>query len=129
MYDFRDWFVTPGMDYKDWFVNPLVDYKDSSWTNYVGSPRHKLSEKDGVVTLKIIMAGATKSGIHVYEKNNYLYVSYVGSKDNHEVSDFDRKWSLSDDIDASKITSEYKDGMLIITLPKKEFSENEIKVK
>jgi len=36
---------------------------------------------------------------------------------------------LSDSIDQEGIESEYKDGVLVVTLPKKKSTETEIKVK
>jgi len=103
-------------------------YDASSWTDYVGIPQHKFDEKDGVITLRVLMAGAKKAGIHVYVKENkYLCISYVDGKDG-DFYDFDKSWSLLDSIDQEGIGSEYKDGVLVVTLPKKKFSEVEIKV-
>ena len=104
-------------------------YDASSWTDYVGIPQHKFDEKDGVITLRVLMAGAKKAGIRVYVKENkYLCISYVDGK-NGDFYDFDKSWSLPDGIDAGGIESEYKDGVLTVTLPKKKSTETEIKVK
>jgi len=104
-------------------------YDASSWTDYVGFPQHKFDEKDGVITLRVLMAGAKKAGIRVYVKENkYLCISYVDGKGG-DFYDFDKEWVLSDSIDQEGIESEYKDGVLVVTLPKKKSTETEIKVK
>jgi len=87
-------------------------------------------EKDNVYILSVELPGVSRDDIHVEFENKSLRVK-AKKKKTHEddnankisgyrdYTEIDKMWAVSDSIDVKKISSEYKDGVLTIKLPKK----------
>lgn len=91
-------------------------------------PRVDIYETDDAVHVIADMPGVDESTIDItLEKNVLSLYGYVdvAKPDNYslafaeyEVGDFERKFTLSDEIDREKISATVKDGVLNILLPK-----------
>jgi HSP20 family protein len=95
-------------------------------------------EVDGKVKLVIELPGMTRENVKVEVKENRLNIS--GTKSENEdkentvfyrtervFGDFSRSFELSNDLDAENISAEFKDGVLIIEIPKIAPQEPEVK--
>jgi len=91
-------------------------------------PRVDIYETDDAVNVIADMPGVDESAIDItLEKNVLSLYGYVDAAkpDNYslafaeyEVGDYERKFTLSDEIDREKISATVKDGVLNILLPK-----------
>ncbi|WP_458700562.1 Hsp20/alpha crystallin family protein [Sulfurospirillum sp. 1307] len=101
--------------FKDMSISPALDLKD-------------LGDK---YELNLNIPGSDENSINIDVKDNQLKVEAKTSKDNSKKSDnyiykeifsgsFSRVLTLPNDADASKLKSDYKDGVLKITIPKKD---------
>ncbi len=91
-------------------------------------PRVDIYETDDAVHVIADMPGVDESAIDItLEKNVLSLYGYVDAAkpDNYslafaeyEVGDYERKFTLSDEIDREKISATVKDGVLNILLPK-----------
>lgn len=97
-------------------------WPENPWHDWVGYPRYKLfSEKDSLV-LQIELPGIKKDNIRVYVKENkYLCLEVKEEK-------IDAEWGISSYVDTDKISAEYLDGILAVSMPPKESSIKEITV-
>ena len=95
------------------------------------TPRVNIRENDEQVTLTFEVPGMDKGDIKIVVENDILTVS--GERkftDEQADSDyvraeirsgsFSRGFTLPDTVDAEKVTADYKNGLLEVTLPKKE---------
>ena len=97
-------------------------------------PMIKFFKKDNNYITQFIIPGINKKNIKIELKNNILTVSGNEEKtsqttDNNISSSsytnsFTRAIKMPDDADTSKITTDYKNGVLTITTPKKPESES-----
>ncbi|MCP4178568.1 MAG: Hsp20/alpha crystallin family protein [bacterium] len=89
-------------------------------------PKIRLLKRSNEDILQFITPGMAKKDIHIDIKGNIMTVS---GKSNinmlDDISDkvelttgFDQKVQIPDDVNVNKITSDYKEGLLTITLPK-----------
>lgn len=90
-------------------------------------------EKDNNYVIEMDMPGAKKEDLTLDLEKGYLTISYSTSK-NEEVKDENRKYIRRErheytncsrqfyvgDVEEEKINASFKDGILIITVPKKE---------
>ena len=95
------------------------------------TPRVNIKENDDLVSLTFEVPGMDKGDIKIVVEDNILTVSgerkLAGeqSEDNFIRSEirsgsFSRGFTLPDTVDAEKVTADYKNGLLEVTLPKKE---------
>ena len=104
----------------------LEDETDTAWT-----PRVDINETDKEVTLDVELPGLEKKDVTVEVRDNTLTIS--GERTNEKKTDdkycrrverhygkFERTFSLSDEVDANKISAKYKNGVLSLALPKTE---------
>jgi len=101
---------------------PSINTREGEYAYHIdvdlpGVKKEDISVKveNNVLTLK----GERKSKEEVKEKNYYKMESSFGS--------FTRSFTLPDNIDAENIHAENKDGVLEITLPKKEQKKESVK--
>lgn len=101
---------------------PSVNTREGEYAYHIdvdlpGVKKEDISVKieNNVLTLK----GERKSKKEVKEKDYYKKESSFGS--------FTRSFTLPDNIDAENIHAENKDGVLEVTLPKKETKESSVK--
>src|SRR5699024_5074579 len=90
-----------------------------------------VKESDDGFSVEVAVPGKKKEDFEVELNNNLLTISSEGKnkKESKEenftrcefsYSSFKRSFSLPDDIDASKISADYVDGIIKINLPKRE---------
>ena len=98
----------------------------------VTTPSVNISENDDSFTMEIAAPGLNKSDFKIAIEKDQLIVSSEKSSDSAQVEEgkwtrkefnytsFKRSFHLSDSVDAEKIQATYENGILILTLPKKE---------
>jgi HSP20 family protein len=98
-----------------------------------------IQETDKSYDLHVMAPGLKKEDFKINVDQNTLHISYEQKAENKEqpqdgkwlrneyrMRSFKRSFTLNDKIDASKIAAKYADGVLVVTLPKKENSEPEV---
>lgn len=132
-----------GDTFRSFFNHPFFSVKDEVLNTSNFTPRVRISEDKDNFYLSIEMPGIPKDDVKISLENNVLSVS--GTKKHQNKSEdtnlimneiyygeFCRSFNLSDDIKTDNINAEFKDGLLTITMPKKEEVKpvvKEIKVK
>jgi HSP20 family protein len=92
-----------------------------------------IRETDKAYEMEVLAPGLKKEDFNVDISNNMLTVSFEHKEENKEenksegylrqeyrMQSFARSFALDDTVDADKIMAQYKDGVLHLTLPKKE---------
>ncbi|NJY63884.1 Hsp20/alpha crystallin family protein [Salinimicrobium sp. CDJ15-81-2] len=113
-----------------------TDWMDGGRTmNRIGTsvPAVNVSENDDYFTLEVAAPGKTKKDFNLELDNGVLTISSEEKneeekKDNNgrftrrefSYSSFKRAFTLPETVDVEKISAEYKDGVLMINLPKRE---------
>jgi HSP20 family protein len=112
-------------------------FDDNLWTGNQGWLNSQVPvnvrETDNNYELEVVAPGLRKENFNVNMHDNMLTVSFEHKQeDNEENKDrgylrheyrtqsFSRSFTIDDSVSADKITAEYKDGVLHISLPKKE---------
>jgi HSP20 family protein len=134
MYNARNYAVSPrtfggmleGMFNKDW--NHFNDF--GSMTVPVN-----IHESDKSYDIHVVAPGMKKEDLKIDVDNNTLHISAEHKEETTEkqegkwlrneyrVKSFKRSFTLNEKIDTAKITAKYNDGVLVVSLPKKENSE------
>lgn len=111
------------------FANNVPSSK-FAFDNFYYKPLLDISSNSNEYIIKTDIPGVKKSDIKIQVENNLLTIkaevdefkennsTNIISKERY-VQKFQRTVSIADDADTSKIKSEYKDGVLSITIPKK----------
>jgi HSP20 family protein len=140
MYNKRFYGITPrtiGGFFEDVLQNGInqVNEEISSYTAPVN-----IQETPKSYELHLVAPGLKKEDFKLNIDSNILNISFEqknekteGSTENKEetkwlrneyrMRSFKRSFNLNDKIDAGKIAAKYADGVLVVTLPKKEVSE------
>jgi HSP20 family protein len=95
------------------------------------APRVDIYEDANNLVLKADLPGVDPEDVEIKVENGVLYLSGerkfekdVKEENYHRVERsygaFSRSFSLPSSIDSDKVTAEYKDGQLILTMPKRE---------
>ena len=119
----------------DWGLQPAEGLDDTTW-----APKVDIYETDSSYVLNAELPGLTKEEINIDVNDNTLTLkgekkfeekvekdNYVRVERNY--GNFARSFALSDDVNPEGITASYKEGVLELTLPKKEEAKpKEIKV-
>lgn len=106
-------------------------------------PAADVEENDDNFVVKMDLPGLTKKDVHITYKDDALYIS--GEKKMEKVDEkaqlhryernygkFERAFRVHSDVISEKISAQFKDGVLTVTLPKAEIAkpkEIEISVK
>ena len=111
-------------------------FDDSFWGSESTHLRHavpmNLRETDKNYEMEIVAPGLTKQDFHIDLQGNMLTVSFE-QKDEHKEENtregwlrheyrresFSRSFHMDENVDASRISARYENGMLHLTLPKK----------
>ena len=119
-------------------VRDVFNNMDKFWNSFYFSPSERLVPMDVIegelgYEMQIAIPGASKEDIKVDIKQGSLTIEAIRPKIENEsikylykgLSAFEFKRTFSDldtnlKVDTEKITSAYKDGLLTITLPKKQ---------
>ena len=94
-------------------------------------PSVDVAENNEKVTIRVELPGMEKDAIKVSVEDGILNISgdrsFVQTEDKDQVlrseiktGEFSRSFTLADQIEVDKIKADYRDGLLIVELPKKE---------
>ncbi len=86
--------------------------------------RERISETDDNYTIEISLPGFKKEDVSLKTTDGFLEIH--GSCSRWDKVDYNKRYSLPDEIDSSKIEAKMEDGILVITLPKKKTKEEEV---
>ena len=119
------------------FQNTLSRIFDEDW-NFDNQFANRqvpvnIRETDKSYEMEVVAPGIKKEEMHVNINRNTLNISFEHTDEDKQQNDeqgylrqeyrrqsFSRSFNLDDTIDAEKIDAQYKDGVLHVTLPKKE---------
>jgi HSP20 family protein len=100
------------------------------------NPPVNIRETDSRYELHLVAAGLKKEDFKINLDRDILHVSFEQKEENntqpqdgkwlrneYRMKSFKRSFTLSEKVDVSKISATYNDGILVITLPKKEAAE------
>jgi len=136
MYTKRSFGVSPrtiGGLLEDMFENGVNRFNEEY--SAVTTPVNIL-DTDKSYELNVVAPGLKKEEFKVAVDRNILTISYEHKQENkdeqpegkwlrseYKTRSFKRSFTLNDKVDATKINAKYTDGILNITLPKKEVTE------
>jgi HSP20 family protein len=95
-----------------------------------------LRETDKSYELELVAPGLKKEDLKVNVQRDVLTISFEHKEENeqqnkdgwlrkeYKMQSFTRSFSLDDNVDANKIHAEYRDGVLHLSLPKKEGAQS-----
>lgn len=134
--------VIPARSVSGWVDQVLQNalnnfFNDDFWgiksTAYPVSVPMNLRETDTTYEMELVAPGLRKEDFKVQVLNGMLNLSYEHKEEKKEenknegwlhqeyrLQSFTRNFSLDETVDVNKISAEYKNGILYITLPKKE---------
>ena len=98
-----------------WSWNPVVDIYDNDDQFVITAELPGVDKKDISVNLEgreLTLKGERSSDNEVKEENYYIKERRYGK--------FERVFTLPEDVDQDKITADYKDGVLKVSIPKPE---------
>jgi HSP20 family protein len=122
----------------NFFQNTLSRFFDDDYWGFNGVLSDNqipvnIRETDQAYEMDVVAPGLRKEDFNVNIGNNMLTVSFEHKEENKEdnrhegylrqeyrMQSFSRSFNLDDTVDADKISAEYKEGVLRLTLPKKE---------
>jgi len=109
------------------------DFWGASALNRYNSVPVNLKETDKTYEMEVIAPGLKKDDFRLNVSNDMLTISFEHKEQNKEensnegwlrkeyrLHSFTRSFSMDDSVDVNKITAKYSDGILYLTLPKKE---------
>jgi len=116
-----------------YFNDPFYSNSSNSSSSFANMgmqhPQTRFFEKDGVYVLQLVTPGMDKENISIELHGNMLVISAKNSEEaesksnNHQsyqqvANAFTRSYNIPHDVDIAKITSNYKNGVLTVDLPK-----------
>lgn len=118
------------------FYNALNRFFDDRQWGFSGLTTNQqvpvnIRETDTSYELELVAPGLKKENFNVHVSNDMLTVSFEHKEEKQEKTEsllrqeyrmqsFTRNFNLDDTVDAGKIAAQYRDGILCISLPKKE---------
>lgn len=127
---------TVGGMIEDFFNNGFNRILNEDFWNDKASVPVNISENDQAFEMQVIAPGINKEEIKVQVDKNVLTVSFEHKEEQKEesagkvlrheykVQSFRRSFTLNDKIDSSRIAAKYDNGILSLTLPKREQADN-----
>lgn len=124
-------------------LDPFGRAGEENWSLAAWSPACDIYENENEVVVKAELPEVKKEDVHVSFENNILTIrgerkfSEETKKENYHrlersYGEFTRSFTLPGFVNADKINAEFKDGLLRVTLPKREEArprQIEVKVK
>ena len=120
------------------FRNDLTRFFDDDFWGFNGLTSNyqipvNIRETDKTYELEVVAPGLRKEDFNISINNNMLNVSFEHKQENKEednnegwlrheyrTQSFSRSFTLDETVDADRISASYKDGILMLTVPKKE---------
>jgi HSP20 family protein len=109
------------------------DFWDSSGVLSSNRVPVNVRETDKSYEMEVVAPGLRKEDFNVNISNDMLTVSFKHKEENkqedkregylrqeYRMQSFNRSFTLDDSVDAEKVTAQYRDGVLHLSLPKKE---------
>jgi len=103
---------------------------DCQVNNFVAKPASNIFETDENFRIELLVPGFEKNEIEIVVENDFLIVKsdykdeskmeYTYSNIGFRKNAFEKRYKLSENINAEAIKAEFKNGILTITLPKQE---------
>lgn len=124
---------------EDLFQNGKV-FTDDLWNEDRMHVPVNIKESENGYQMSVVAPGLNKEDINVNLDKNILTISFESKKEEtteengkvlrseYKFKSFKRSFTLNDKIDTSKIAANYVDGILNVTLPKKEVAEPESQI-
>ncbi len=119
---------------EDVFQNGFQNvFGEESWNDTVSAPAN-IMETETAYEMKLAAPGLKKEDFKINVDRNVLHISYEHKEENEKSSEgkwirkefkmqtFRRSFTLNDKINVGDISAAYNDGILSITLPKKELA-------
>ncbi len=108
-------------------------FSDDNWNDGPNVPVN-IQENDNAFELQLIAPGLKKEDFKISVDKNVLHISYEHKKENKEETSkwirkeyksrtFRRSFTLTEKVNVAGINAKYNDGILHLTLPKKENTE------
>ena len=127
----RPFYAHHGLDrFMNEFLNEGCSYDRYAKNELTYSPSTNVFETDDSFTLEMSIPGYEKEQVSLSVENDLLTVKaevkeaeekdYKYSRREFSVSNFEKSFKLSKNINQEKIEASFKNGVLVVTLPKKE---------
>lgn len=110
-------------------VAPTPEGVERMETRAVYTPRVDIHENDQAITLIADLPGVDRSDVDIMLEKNTLTLrakavakapeGYSLAHGEYETGDFERSFTVSEDVDPDAIAAEVRDGVLTVTLPKR----------
>jgi len=111
--------------------SPLLREREGELSTRAWAPAVDIFENETNIVLKAELPGVEPKDVEVRVEDNTLYLKgerkfekETKEENYHRIErsygSFARSFALPNSIDADKVAAEYKDGLLILTLPKRE---------
>lgn len=105
--------------------------EDNTFSSWRAHPRTNISEDDQSFRIEMALPGVDKKDIKIDHDNGVLTVRVDVNKKKEEAqphyavrefnyADASRTFRIGDKVDAGRITASYKQGLLVLLLPKRE---------
>jgi HSP20 family protein len=115
------------------FMPRLFDMDDDLWSNTISTPPANISETEKEYKVELSVPGLKREDIHIDVEDGAITISSEKEEESNEekknfsrrefsYSSFSRTFQLPEDIDENNINAKYENGMLCVTVPKKETS-------
>ncbi len=135
MYHKRNFGIMPnsfGGLIEGFLENGLPNVKSDFW--YTSSAPVNIKETDTAYELHLVAPGLKKDDFKLNLEQNILTISFEQKEESKETTDkwirneyhhrsFKRSFTMNEKVNASGITAKYEDGILYVTLPKRENEE------
>ena len=121
--------------YRKNLLDKIFNFDDDDFfvSNFTNSPKVNVKETDKAYEIEIATPGFNKDNTEVKVTDGVLYVFIDEESENEENikyhvrqwsrSSYAESWNLPENVIEDQITAKHSDGVLTITLPKKEVKE------
>ena len=124
--------------FKSIFNNPFFPFRDDIFSNNNLVPRTRVTGDKDNVYITMEMPGMSKDDIKINLEKEVLTISGTKKQESHkedsnlimneiQYGEFCRSFNVTNDINHDAIKADFKDGVLSLTLPKKEESKPVVK--
>jgi len=110
--------------------DPVEVYKSMFRNNDKAIIRYSVDDNEEDIVYTLALPGYTKDELNVDVKDNALIIECDIDADSETrwKKGFSRSITLSEKVNESKIKAEFKDGLLVINIPKKKPSVKSVKI-